>query len=106
MSKEFRINKLKELKELNPRDPFPIYGLALEFIEQNPIESATYFLELMDNFPDYLPSYYHYGQLLVAQGDLLKAKTIYRAGILLAEKQHDLKTKAELATALLDIEDE
>lgn len=101
MDRTFRIKKLLEIKGLKPEDPFPIYTLGLEYLQNNDItEAEKYFAETLRSFPDYLPTYYQYGKLLEEKGEPENAEKTYKNGIALAEKLGNLKTKRELEEAV------
>ena len=101
MDRDFRIKKLLEIKALKPDDPFPVYTLGLEYLQNNDIaEAEKYFAETLLSFPDYLPTYYQYGKLLEEKGELKSAENTYKSGIALAEKLGDNKTKGELEEAV------
>ncbi|MFM7078233.1 MAG: tetratricopeptide repeat protein [Bacteroidota bacterium] len=85
----------------DPTDPFNYYALALEFIKSGQNQNAqVQFQFLIDNHPDYLPTFYHFGKLLEEQGHIHRALEVYQAGILLARKQQNKKTESELQGAL------
>jgi tetratricopeptide (TPR) repeat protein len=96
MSKVARISMLKSFLEQEPNNPFNYYALGLEYIDFD-VESATfYFKKLLEEFPDYLPTYYHAAAFFSDQGDVFYSKLIYEKGIELAESQSDEKAKKEL----------
>lgn len=97
---------LEQMIADDPNDPFLYYGLALECIkEQIPGEAEKLFDLLLERFPEYLPSYYQFGQLLEKKGEIEGAIAIYQKGVVLAIEQRDLKTKSELEEALWELED-
>lgn len=100
-----RIEKLKELIEEDPTDPFPLYGLAMEWAKESPEKAIPTFERLLNDFPDYLPTYYQAAVILLEVGHLAKAKTVLHNGIKLAEKTRELKTKNELQTQLNNLDD-
>jgi len=104
----YRIKMLKKYMEENPDDPFNIYALALEYLDQDVKISKTYFDKLITNFPDYLPTYYHAANLYLELDDIEKAKKLYNKGVVLANEQGDTNTMNELQNALntLIFEDE
>ena len=94
-----RINKLKEFLESNPRDPFIHYGLALEFQKSDADAAREKFLELLQEYPDYLPTYYHAAHFFWEEENREKADEIFIAGIDLARSQNDANTLRELTNA-------
>ena len=60
-----RIDEIKEIVALAPGDPFPLYGLAMEYRNSGDFtEAAATFARLAERFPDYVPQYQMHGQLL------------------------------------------
>jgi len=96
----YRIKMLKKYLEENPDDPFNIYALALEYLDQDVKISKAYFDKLITNFPDYLPTYYLAANLYLELDDIEEAKKLYNIGIVLANKQGDIDTRNELQNAL------
>ena len=97
---------IEQMLKDDPNDPFLHYGLALEQLREDDKKSARITFEhLIDSFPDYLPTYYHLGQLLEKLGHEDQALAIYHKGSDLAGKQRDLKTKAEIDEAIWELED-
>ena len=93
---------LMELVKDQPNDPFVPYALGLECIKYNTQEALEWFRRCHDNFPDYLPNYYHYANLLAELDDEDQATAVFEQGIELASVQKDDKTLSELRTALLN----
>jgi len=99
-----RLVKLFEFLSQNPSDVFLKYAIALEFVKIGELEKATHFFnDLLENSPDYLPTYYQAGKFY-ENIDEAKAIDIYKKGIELATLQHNIHTKGELLTALSIIE--
>lgn len=89
-----------------PSDPFPTYALGLEYHEMGNRERAmAFFEETMLKFPQYLPVYYQFGQILAENGEIQRAKDCFDAGITLARASKDLKTLGELQEALYNIDE-
>jgi tetratricopeptide (TPR) repeat protein len=103
MNKE-RIALLEKLREEDPLDPFPIYGLALEYAEQEPMLAEALYTELLKKHRDYLPVYYTAAHFLANKGEDQKAINILREGIALSIKQGNEKTTRELKSALEQLE--
>lgn len=103
MNKE-RINMLKNLLLEDPSDPFPIYGLALEYTREEPSKAEELFEALLKNHTEYLPVYYTSAQFFSDKGEEEKAKHILRKGIELSLKQGNEKTTRELKSALEQLE--
>ena len=102
-----RIEILKQYVVEEPDEPFNLYALATEYVEEQPKTALSYFEQLLDKFPDYLGTYYHAGRLYYAFGKVDKATEVLKKGIELALGQRQAKALAELRNALNEIlEDE
>ena len=101
-----RLIKLLELKETIPNDPFLDYAMALEYVKLDDVEkAASLFSMLYQDYPDYLPFYYHYGALLMNTNRGEQSEEVLQKGVLLAKSQNDMRTLAELEGLLVIIED-
>ena len=104
-----RIELLQSFIESTPNDPFPRYGLALEYRNAGRADEAgKVFEELIARFPDYIPAYLHAGNNLAALGRKDEAAQTYRTGIETCVRKNDQHAKGELEAALaaLDIDRE
>ena len=96
-----RLKRLSELALKNPGDPFANYGLAMEYRRQDRNQEAIKtFAKLMQERPDYLPTYFHYGTLLLQMGESSGAEAVFTQGITTAQEQGDQHTRDELSQAL------
>jgi tetratricopeptide (TPR) repeat protein len=101
-----RIEQLLEFIEEDSNDVFSRYALALEYWNLNQLEEAkSSFYKVLDIDKDYLAVYYHLGKTLQASNEIDEALSIFNEGIEVAQKQNKLKTKAELLTAIDELED-
>ena len=91
-----RLKLLEQYAREDPNDPFPIYALALEWVNSNPQKAEDLFDKLLKDHADYLPVYYHAGQFFLAAGDKTKAMRILETGIQKTKKTGDSKGLAEL----------
>ena len=99
-----RIATFKSFISKSPADPFPRYGLAMEHKGQGQLAEAwTVFAELLEQFPDYVPTYLMAGSTLAALGRRDEAADVYRRGIDAATKKGDAHAKNELSTALAEL---
>jgi tetratricopeptide (TPR) repeat protein len=96
---ETRLEQLLRFYKEDPNDPFSLYGLALEYQKFDVNESAQYFDQLLTNFPDYLPTYYHAAKLKASLGLNESALNIYKRGIDLAKRLNERKAQQELQSA-------
>ncbi len=96
-----KIEQLHELLKENKKDTFLRYALALEHIKLKEVELAkNIFQEIIIEDPNYLATYYQYGNLLAETGDNSLAEVIFKKGIDIATTQNKLKTRQELEQAL------
>ena len=99
-----RIATFKSFISRSPADPFPRYGLAMEHKGQGQLAEAwAVFSELVEKFPDYVPTYLMAGGTLIALGRRDEAADIYRRGIDVATRRGDAHAKGELETALAEL---
>ena len=60
-----RIPALLQMLESSPQDSFLLFALAQEYAQSGDVQSAMECYEtILDNDPDYIGLYYHYGLLL------------------------------------------
>ncbi len=96
-----KIEQLHELLKENQKDTFLRYALALEHVKLKEFELAkNIFQEIIIEDPNYLATYYQYGNLLAETGDNSLAEVIFKKGIDIATEQNKLKTRQELEQAL------
>jgi tetratricopeptide (TPR) repeat protein len=98
-----RIAQLQQFQQDDPHDPFPVYGLALEYLRTDAKKSEAYFDALLTRFPDYLPTYYHAAKLKADFNKTDEAIEVYKRGIELAKKLDDNTTWRELKSALEEL---
>lgn len=99
-----RIATFKSFIARAPADPFPRYGLAMEHKSRGELTEAwTAFSDLLDHFPDYVPTYLMAGGTLVGLGRKEEAAAVYRRGIEAATRKHDTHARGELESALHEI---
>ena len=99
-----RIATFKSFISRSPADPFPRYGLAMEYKGSGRLDEAwAMFQELIQSFPDYVPTYLMAGGTLVALGRAAEAADVFRAGIEVAGARGDSHARKELEAALAEI---
>lgn len=83
-----RIATFKSFIARTPSDPFPRYGLAMEHKTRGEHEQAWAVFEgLLQQFPDYVPTYLMAGGTLAALGRTSDAADVYRRGIDVATRR-------------------
>ena len=99
-----RIATFKSFISRSPADPFPRYGLAMELRGRGELAEAwSVFGELLEKFPDYVPTYLMAGGTLVALGKKAEAADLYRKGIEVATRRGDQHARRELEDALAEV---
>lgn len=100
-----RLERLESMLIEAPNDPFIHYALALEFKKGGDcLVAKSKFQYLLQNHPEYLPTYYHYAQLLAEVEEVDEAIKVYELGIQLAMMQSDQHAMSELKNAKLNLE--
>jgi len=98
-----RIATFKTFISRTPTDPFPRYGLAMEYKGRGELDAAwAAFNELLEGFPDYVPTYLMAGGTLKDLGRKAEAAEIFTRGIAAATKKSDTHAKKELEAALAE----
>lgn len=99
-----RLSQLKEFYREDPRDPFNLYALALEYKKTDIDQAVKLFRQLYQEHEEYLPVYYPYAGLMAERKELKLAEEIYRKGIDAARNAGDTKTLSELQSAFSDFQ--
>lgn len=94
-----RISLLEQFIKDEPSNPFNKYALAMEYYETQPYDSLSLLDSLLNDHPDYLPSYFKAAHLLWEHEKWEKANEVFRKGIQLAAEQNDQKALSELKSA-------
>ena len=96
-----RLDILEKLAGADTVDAFALYALALEYRrEGRTADALATFEKLRAKDAEYLPMYLMAGELLAEDGREGEARTWFEAGIALAMRKGDSKTRSELETAL------
>jgi len=101
-----RIQQLLQFVQEQPNEPFNLYALAMEYLQENPSQSVHYLEMLLEQFPQYLPTYYQAASLYQEQTDRPKAEMLYQQGLELARDQKNDKIFGELQRAYRAFQDE
>ncbi len=100
-----RIATFKSFIARAPADPFPRYGLAMEYKGRGELAEAwAVFSELLEKFTDYVPTYLMAGGTLTALGRKDEAAAIYRRGVEVATRKGDPHARGELESALNELD--
>lgn len=99
-----RLKMIQDMLKKEPNDDFLNYAAALELSKMGKQKEAISTLgKLKENHPDYLPTYYQLGKLLVEQNDLSQATTVLEEGYQLALKLNEDKTAEEIKAMLEEV---
>ncbi|HPH28331.1 MAG TPA: hypothetical protein PLA87_15895 [Pseudomonadota bacterium] len=100
-----RLAEIKALVELVPNDPFPLYGLALEYRSLGDLQQAeATFVQLAERHPDYVPQYLIRGKLLKELGQRERAIQVLTLGVEKAQKARNHHALGELQGELDSLE--
>jgi tetratricopeptide (TPR) repeat protein len=95
-----RLAMLEKLVVGKPDDPFPRYGLAMEYKKLGRHDEAVRaFEELTRVHPSYVPAYLMFGNLLEALGRPQQAAEVYGRGIEAAREAGNDHALGELQAA-------
>jgi tetratricopeptide (TPR) repeat protein len=99
-----RIDLIKKICEQQPNDPFPRYGLAMEYKNAGRGDEAhAAFAELTARWPEYVAAYLMHGNLLASLHRLDDARAVYQRGIGAARQKGDMHALGELESALQNL---
>ena len=88
----------------SPNDNFLRHALALEWIKEGKEEHAKQlFLDILNEQPDYVGSYYHLAKLLERTGETEAAIAWYERGMKAAKEAKDNHAYNELQSAYEDL---
>lgn len=96
-----RLELLEKMVAAGHNDPFPYYGLALEYRSAGRLEDAvTLFATMRERFASYVPQYLMCGQILSQLGRRDDARAVLSQGISAARAARDAHALGELEGAL------
>jgi tetratricopeptide (TPR) repeat protein len=98
-----RLEQLLHFYNDDPTDPFILYGLALEYQKIDIRKAEELFDKLVNEYMDYLPTYYQAANLKSQIGKTDEAISLYIKGIELAIHKKDTTTQRELQSALEEL---
>ncbi len=95
-----RIEKILEFLAQQPKDNFLRHALALEYIKMKELQKArNLFLEILQESPDYVGSYYHLAKVLTLLQEKEAAIEWYEKGMAAAKLAKDDHAYRELQGA-------
>ena len=96
-----RLEKIRQMLEDNPRDPFLLYGLAMEQQSAEDWESALASLDRVREVdPQYVAAYFQRGQILARLDRTDEARAILEAGIAVGREVGDDHAVGEMSEFL------
>ena len=99
-----KIAALSEILQLDPANAFARYGLAMEHLSQDQIDTAlTEFTTLIEHNPDYVPAYQMSAQTLAKQGRSEEAIARLKDGLTAAQRTHNAHAASEMQALLDDL---
>ncbi len=95
-----RIERIQQMLLASPKDNFLRHALALEQIKEgNDIEAENLFVEILNDSPQYVGSYYHLAKLFERKGQTESAIEWYERGMKAAKAAGDNHAYNELQSA-------
>lgn len=99
-----RLAALEKIVAAEPNDPFPYYGLALEYRSAGRTDDAlALFARMRERFPSYVPQYLMAGQMLIELHRKDEARAVLEAGVEAARAARDAHAAGELESALVGL---
>ncbi len=100
-----KIERLKEIVALDPKNSFARYGIAMEWVSRGDIAAAlSEFETLLANNPDYTPGYFMAAQTLAGAGRKPEAIEKLKAGIACAARDGNAHALREMQGMLSELE--
>lgn len=92
------INALLEAVHDDPKNPFPHFALAKEYQKINDADSAgKHYAHLIEHFPDYTGTYYHYAIFLMNNNEPEEALRIINKGLPVLQSNGETNLYNELS---------
>ena len=94
-----RLAQLFKFLEEDPKDPFTLYAIAMEFQKTDPLVALKYYEQLLAEHEEYVGTYYHAAKLYAELDKTEEAAATFKKGMLIAQKQADHHAHRELQNA-------
>ena len=96
-----RREKLEQMLQRQPEDPFLHYGLAMELIKEGDIAGAlARFNRTLEIDSNYIAAYFHKANALIGQNRSAEARITLLAGINAAQRKQDSHALSEMQELL------
>ena len=100
-----KIERLKEIVAMDPRNSFARYGIAMEWVSRGETAAAlSEFETLLANDPDYTPGYFMAAQTLAGAGRKPEAIERLKVGISCAARDGNAHALSEMQAMLDELE--
>ncbi len=100
-----KIERLKEILALDPKNSFARYGIAMEWVSRGETAAAlSEFETLLAIAPDYTPGYFMAAQTLAGAGRKPEAMERLKTGIACAARDGNSHALSEMQTMLDELE--
>jgi tetratricopeptide (TPR) repeat protein len=95
-----RLNRLLQMHDDDPKDPFLLYAIAMEYNNGNKhLKALEYYERLTNEHENYVGTYYHLAKLYEKLNKVEDAETCYKKGMEIARKIGDSHAFNELQSA-------
>ncbi len=95
-----RLNRLLEMRTEDPKDPFLLYAIAMEYNNGNEaLKALEYYELLLKEHEEYVGTYYHLAKLYESLEKRTEAEECYKKGMSIAKKLGDHHAYNELQSA-------
>jgi tetratricopeptide (TPR) repeat protein len=102
-----RLEQLQNLQKDSPNDSFLTFAIAKEYEKLGQLDEALqHYLQLVEQDPGYIGTYYHLGKLYEQKEAFTQAFSTYKTGMDVARKANDQHALSELAGAKLNLGDD
>jgi tetratricopeptide (TPR) repeat protein len=96
---------LEDMVRNQPNDTFARYGLAMELAKSEPDAAWKQFSQLLEQHPEYAPTYYQAAAFLSKQSRLEEARIVLQNGLGVTSRQGNRHAHGELQALLDDLDD-
>ncbi|HVJ83438.1 MAG TPA: tetratricopeptide repeat protein [Planctomycetia bacterium] len=93
-----RRQRMEQMLEKNPADPFLLYGVALECVREGEVAAGLERLRaLAASHPDYDATFFQLGQILAQEGEPEEARAWLEKGVAAAGRNGNAKAVREMS---------
>jgi len=104
-----RLEQLFEFLRQDPKDPFTLYAIAMEYGNTDSGKALEYYEKLLREYPEYVATYYHAAKLYADLGRRGEAEKVFREGMAVSmrlQKSHAFNELQRAYRAFLDEEED